>query len=208
MYRWPLPHLLCYADRGGAVHGKCYNFFLLFISAHLFEFKELRLTNSQRYNPDLQRRSLENRKEKQENFNEWVTQLKKHSKSDLPRKFICSLLFFFPFAFQPSNLGSRVSRSNYPPYFFDLIATTVCLSYPLSMLPLSILLLSTFCPLLLELPTTRRLTIIYSLDSLGQGIRAEPPSRYLQNDRGAEDRRWRAAGRVDEQLPRGRSGDR
>ncbi|CAD0056916.1 unnamed protein product, partial [Aureobasidium pullulans] len=30
------------------------------------------------------RRSLENRKEKQENFNEWVTQLKKHSKSDLP----------------------------------------------------------------------------------------------------------------------------
>jgi hypothetical protein len=40
----------------------------------------------QRYNPELQRRSLENRKEKQENFNEWVAQLKKHSKSDLPRK--------------------------------------------------------------------------------------------------------------------------
>ncbi|KAI4749285.1 hypothetical protein E4T50_00425 [Aureobasidium sp. EXF-12298] len=37
-----------------------------------------------RYNPELQRRSLENRKEKQENFNEWVAQLKKHSKSDLP----------------------------------------------------------------------------------------------------------------------------
>jgi hypothetical protein len=40
----------------------------------------------------LQRRSLENRKEKQENFNEWVAQLKKHSKSDLPRKFHHSLL--------------------------------------------------------------------------------------------------------------------
>ena len=46
------------------------NFFLLFISAHLFEFKELRLTNSQRYNPDLQRRSLENRQGKQENLYE------------------------------------------------------------------------------------------------------------------------------------------
>jgi hypothetical protein len=44
----------------------------------------------------LQRRSLENRKEKQENFNEWVAQLKKHSKSDLPRKFRHSL-FHFPF---------------------------------------------------------------------------------------------------------------
>ncbi|GAB7348112.1 hypothetical protein MBLNU459_g6133t1 [Dothideomycetes sp. NU459] len=34
-----------------------------------------------RYNPDLQRRSLENRKEKQENFNEWVANLKRHSKN-------------------------------------------------------------------------------------------------------------------------------
>ncbi|KAL1304738.1 hypothetical protein AAFC00_003683 [Neodothiora populina] len=38
----------------------------------------------QRYNPDLQRRSLENRKEKQENFNDFVTSLKRHSKSDVP----------------------------------------------------------------------------------------------------------------------------
>ncbi|KAF1355156.1 hypothetical protein BDV97DRAFT_344826 [Delphinella strobiligena] len=38
----------------------------------------------QRYNPDLQRRSLENRAEKQENFNEFVSNLKRHSKSDLP----------------------------------------------------------------------------------------------------------------------------
>ncbi|KAF7845862.1 hypothetical protein BT93_L0284 [Corymbia citriodora subsp. variegata] len=37
-----------------------------------------------RYNPELQRRSLENRKEKQENFNEWVSNLKRHSKSDKP----------------------------------------------------------------------------------------------------------------------------
>lgn len=49
----------------------------------------------QRYNPELQRRSLENRKEKQENFNEWVAQLKKHSKSDLPRKFLLALVANF-----------------------------------------------------------------------------------------------------------------
>lgn len=43
----------------------------------------------QRYNPELQRRSLENRQQKQENFNEWVHQLKKHSKSELPSKSHC-----------------------------------------------------------------------------------------------------------------------
>jgi hypothetical protein len=37
-----------------------------------------------RYNPDLQRRSLENRAGKQEDFNKFVAQLKEYSKSDKP----------------------------------------------------------------------------------------------------------------------------
>ncbi|KAK5129648.1 assembly factor cbp4 [Meristemomyces frigidus] len=37
-----------------------------------------------RYNPDLQRRSLERRKEKQEDFDGFVTRLKEYSKSDKP----------------------------------------------------------------------------------------------------------------------------
>jgi hypothetical protein len=38
----------------------------------------------QRYNPDLQRRSLENRYQKQEDFDKFVTKLKEYSKSDKP----------------------------------------------------------------------------------------------------------------------------
>lgn len=38
----------------------------------------------QRYNPELQRRSLERRKEKQEDFDNFVNRLKQHSKSDKP----------------------------------------------------------------------------------------------------------------------------
>ena len=38
----------------------------------------------QRYNPDLQRRSLENRQQKQEDFDQFVTRLKGYSKSDKP----------------------------------------------------------------------------------------------------------------------------
>lgn len=37
-----------------------------------------------RYNPDLQKRSLENRKERQEDFDKFVTNLKEYSKSDKP----------------------------------------------------------------------------------------------------------------------------
>jgi len=37
-----------------------------------------------RYNPDLQRRSLENRYQKQEDFDKFVTKLKEYSKSDKP----------------------------------------------------------------------------------------------------------------------------
>jgi len=39
---------------------------------------------SQRYNPELQRRSLENRQQKQENFDAFVGRLKEYSKSDKP----------------------------------------------------------------------------------------------------------------------------
>lgn len=43
------------------------------------------LTQSlQRYNPELQRRSLENRKEKQEDFDNFVGRLKEYAKSDKP----------------------------------------------------------------------------------------------------------------------------
>ncbi|KAK3056974.1 Assembly factor cbp4 [Extremus antarcticus] len=37
-----------------------------------------------RYNPDLQRRSLENRQQKQEDFDNFVNRLKNYSKSDKP----------------------------------------------------------------------------------------------------------------------------
>lgn len=39
---------------------------------------------AQRYNPELQRRSLERRKEKQEDFDNFVGKLKEYSKSDKP----------------------------------------------------------------------------------------------------------------------------
>ena len=39
---------------------------------------------NQRYDPDLQRRSLENRYQKQEDFDKFVTKLKEYSKSDKP----------------------------------------------------------------------------------------------------------------------------
>ena len=37
-----------------------------------------------RYNPELQRRSLENRRQKQEDFDQFVRKLKEYSKSDKP----------------------------------------------------------------------------------------------------------------------------
>ncbi|KAI9754499.1 MAG: assembly factor cbp4 [Chaenotheca gracillima] len=37
-----------------------------------------------RYNPDLQKRSLENREQRQEEFNQFVAKLKDYSKSDKP----------------------------------------------------------------------------------------------------------------------------
>ncbi|KAL2042732.1 hypothetical protein N7G274_004491 [Stereocaulon virgatum] len=37
-----------------------------------------------RYNPELQKRSLENREQKQQDFDSFVSKLKEHSKSDKP----------------------------------------------------------------------------------------------------------------------------
>ncbi|KAL8895853.1 MAG: hypothetical protein Q9207_007981, partial [Kuettlingeria erythrocarpa] len=39
---------------------------------------------SQRYNPELQKRSLENRKERQQDLDNFVTKLKEYSRSDKP----------------------------------------------------------------------------------------------------------------------------
>ena len=46
-----------------------------------------------RYNPELQRRSLERRKEKQEDFDQFVGRLKQYSKSDKPGKVFPFLTF-------------------------------------------------------------------------------------------------------------------
>ena len=48
----------------------------------------------QRYNPDLQKRSLENRQQKQEDFDQFVGKLKEYSKSDQPSK--SALFAYFP----------------------------------------------------------------------------------------------------------------
>lgn len=40
-----------------------------------------------RYNPELQRRSLENRQQKQEEFDNFVMRLKEYSKSDKPSEY-------------------------------------------------------------------------------------------------------------------------
>ena len=45
-----------------------------------------------KYNPDLQRKSLERRFERQQEFDDFVTKLKEYSKSDKPSKLACSLV--------------------------------------------------------------------------------------------------------------------
>lgn len=47
-----------------------------------------------RYNPELRKKSLENREERQQDFDDFVTRLKEYSKSDKPSTFI--LLCRFP----------------------------------------------------------------------------------------------------------------
>lgn len=44
----------------------------------------VKLTTTQRYNPELQRRSLENRQGKQEDFDNFVGKLKEYSRSEKP----------------------------------------------------------------------------------------------------------------------------
>lgn len=57
---------------------------------------------NQKYNPELQRRSLENRQAKQEDFDNFVGRLKEYSKSEKPSMFCCpSLLLLSAFCFLP-----------------------------------------------------------------------------------------------------------
>lgn len=45
-----------------------------------------------KYNPDLQKKSLANRSQKQEEFDEFVSKLKEYSKSDKPSMQSCLLM--------------------------------------------------------------------------------------------------------------------
>lgn len=45
-----------------------------------------------KYNPDLQKKSLANRQEKQQEFDHFVGKLKEYSKSDKPSEAFCSSL--------------------------------------------------------------------------------------------------------------------
>lgn len=58
-----------------------------------------------RYNPDLLKRSLEGREERQAEFNEFVTKLKAYSKSDKPSGFISFFLILI--------MPAIVSRMNF-----------------------------------------------------------------------------------------------
>lgn len=57
-------------------------------SSHCLTEEEL----FKRYNPDLQRRSLENRLSKQQDFDKFVINLKEYSKSDKPSKYYPNFL--------------------------------------------------------------------------------------------------------------------
>ena len=46
--------------------------------------QKVRPDMEQKYNPDLQKRSLENREQKQQEFDDFVKKLKEYSKSDKP----------------------------------------------------------------------------------------------------------------------------
>ena len=46
--------------------------------------QKVRSNVEQKYNPDLQKRSLENREQKQQEFDDFVKKLKEYSKSDKP----------------------------------------------------------------------------------------------------------------------------
>jgi hypothetical protein len=52
--------------------------------------KYQKLTTPQRYNPELQKRSLERRQEKQEDFDNFVGRLKEYSKSEKPSNSLLS----------------------------------------------------------------------------------------------------------------------
>jgi hypothetical protein len=51
------------------------------------------LTTSQRYNPELQKRALETREQRQRDFDDFAMRLREASKSDKPSKFIREEVF-------------------------------------------------------------------------------------------------------------------
>lgn len=64
---------------------------LFLVSFFEFRVKEAHLLiHLKRYNPELQRRSLERRQEKQEDFDNFVGRLKEYSKSDKPSEFLAT----------------------------------------------------------------------------------------------------------------------
>lgn len=64
------------------------------------------LTRPQRYNPELQKRSLENRIGKQQDFDDFVTRLKEYSRSDKPSMTHPTPHFQLKLT-NPFSLGSR-----------------------------------------------------------------------------------------------------
>ncbi len=74
MHRGSCPGLLGLAHRGGAIQGMSSPPKPLSFRSDL----------TQKYNPELQKRSLENRVQKQQDFDNFVTKLKEYSKSDKP----------------------------------------------------------------------------------------------------------------------------
>lgn len=56
----------------------------LFISSPWYNLANITTCLDKKYNPELQKRSLENRQGRQEDFNNFVLELKEHSRSDKP----------------------------------------------------------------------------------------------------------------------------
>ena len=60
-----------------------------------------------RYNPDLQKRSIEGREERQQEFNDFVSRLKEYSKSDKPGTCFVYLLLTLPRLFREEGEEER-----------------------------------------------------------------------------------------------------
>jgi len=65
---------------------------------------------SQRYNPELQKRSLENRQGRQQDFDNFVNKLKEYSKSDKPSIYSLSCILYKIFPNQPYQYGRQLQK--------------------------------------------------------------------------------------------------